>query len=148
METLANILNLKNSAIPMNPVRNVVESTDSVDWTINNGDSSETSDRSILEDGSVQSSNTSLTDDGSGEDPDRYDQPSHGSGRTAVSINPSSRLSGFVLYGVQGSKRLHPARTRMAQIDTRIHKDDDSFFDEMAIEYKRLHGGVRYLFSI
>lgn len=142
------MLNLNGSSTPVNPFRNSVISSDSADQISNNGNSSDTSERSTLDYGPVTSSSTPLTDDGGAENTDKHDRSSRASGCTAVNINPSSRIDGFVLFGVKGSRRLHPARTRLAQIDTRIHKDDDSFFDEMAVVFKRLRGGVRYLFSI
>lgn len=148
VDILAVMLNLNDFPTPVNQFGNSVESEDSTDRTSNNGNSSENSERSTLEHGPVVSSSTSLTDDGGAEDTDEHDQTSGASGGTAVNINPSSRINGFVLFGVKGSRRLRSARTRLAQIDTRIHKDDDSFFDEMAVQFKKLRGGVRYLFSI
>lgn len=147
-EIIAVMLNLNDASAPVNPFRNSVASSESADQTSNNGSSSETSERSTLEHGPVTSSSTSLTDDGDAEDTDDPDRSSRASGCTAVNINPSSRINGFVLFGVKGSRRLRPARTRLAQIDTRIYKDDDSFFDEMAVQFKKLRGGFRYLFSI
>ena len=67
---------------------------------------------------------------------------------TAVDIVPPSRLTGFVLFGVHGSKRLQSACLRLAQIDVTVYKDDDSFFDEMTVQYKKLRGFVRLVFSI
>ena len=67
---------------------------------------------------------------------------------TAVDIVPPSRLTGFVLFGVHGSKRLQSACLRLAQIDVAVYKDDDSFFDEMTVQYKRLRGFIRRVFSI
>ena len=61
---------------------------------------------------------------------------------------PPSHLKGFVLFGVHGSKRLRRGKIRMAQIDVDIHKDDDSFFDEMILQYKNLRGYMRRIFSI
>ncbi len=66
----------------------------------------------------------------------------------AIDIDPPSKLKGFVLFGVQGSKRLQPARTRLAQIDIEVYKDDNTFFDEMAVQYTKLRGLIRGLFSI
>jgi len=66
----------------------------------------------------------------------------------AIDIDPPSKLKGFVLFGVQGSKRLQPARTRLAQIDIEVYKDDNTFFDEMAVQYTTLRGLIRGLFSI
>ena len=67
---------------------------------------------------------------------------------TAVDIVPPSRMTGFVLYGVHGSKRLQSACLRLAQIDVAVCKDDDSFFYEMTVQYKRLRGFIRRVFSI
>lgn len=66
----------------------------------------------------------------------------------AIDIVPESNLTGFVLFGVHGSKRLQNASLRLAQIDVALYKDDDSFFDEMAVQYKKLRGFLRWIFSI
>ena len=66
---------------------------------------------------------------------------------TAIEIMPSSKMTGFVLFGVHGSKRLQSAYLRLAQIDV-AGKDDDSFFDEMIVQYKKLRGFLRRNFSI
>ena len=67
---------------------------------------------------------------------------------TAVEIVPRSKLTGFVLFGVHGSKRLQNACLRLAQIDVAVCKDDDSFFDEMTVQYKKLRGFLRLVLSI
>ena len=67
---------------------------------------------------------------------------------TAVEIMPLSNLTGFVLFGVHGSKRLQNACLRLAQIDVTVYKDDDSFFDEMTVQYRKLRGFLRRVFSI
>ena len=67
---------------------------------------------------------------------------------TAVEIVPPSNLTGFVLFGVHGSKRLQNACVRLAQIDVAVYKDDDSFFDEMTVQYRKLRGLLRRVFSI
>ena len=67
---------------------------------------------------------------------------------TTIEINALGKIKGFVLLGVKGAKRLRGARTRLAQIDTETYKDDDSFFDEMAVQFKKLRGCMRYFFSI
>ena len=67
---------------------------------------------------------------------------------TAVEIVPLSNLSGFVLFGVHGSKHLQNACLRLAQIDVAVYKDDDSFFDEMTVQYRKLRGFLRRVFSI
>ena len=67
---------------------------------------------------------------------------------TAVEIVPLSNLTGFVLFGVHGSKRLQSACLRLAQIDVAVYKDDDSFFDEMTVQYRKLRGFLRRVFSI
>lgn len=66
----------------------------------------------------------------------------------AVDIIPPSKMKGYVLFGVQGSKRLRSAKTRLAQIDVEVYKDDDSFFDELVVQYKKLRGYFRWIFSI
>lgn len=66
----------------------------------------------------------------------------------AVNIVPPGRLDGYILFGVEGSKRLQSSQTRLAQIDVTVCEDDDSFFDEMKIQYKRLRGYLRWVFSI
>ncbi len=83
------------------------------------------------------------------------DQPNEesGSGKgtdsgTAVDIVPPSNLTGFVIFGVHGSKRLQSACLRLAQIDVVVYNDDDSFFDEMALQYKKLRGFLRRVFSV
>lgn len=59
-----------------------------------------------------------------------------------------NRLKGFVIFAVQGAKRLQDVRTRLAQIDVELHNDDDSFFKEMKIQYQTLRGSLRRLFSV
>ncbi|KAK3171634.1 hypothetical protein OEA41_003718 [Lepraria neglecta] len=66
----------------------------------------------------------------------------------AVDIVRPSTLRGFILFGVLGAKRLRNARLRLAQIDVAIFIDDDSFFDEMMVQYKKLRGYMRWIFSI
>jgi hypothetical protein len=65
-----------------------------------------------------------------------------------VDIVPPSKLNGYILFGVQGSKRLHSSKTRLAQIDVNVCKDDDSFFDEMKVQFQLLRGHFRWIFSI
>ena len=65
-----------------------------------------------------------------------------------IDIVPPSNLNGFVLFGVHGSKRLQSACLRIAQIDVSVYKDDDSFFNEMTVQYKKLRGFLRLVFSI
>ena len=67
---------------------------------------------------------------------------------TAVEIVPPSSLTGFVLFGVHGSRRLQNAFLRLAQIDVAVYKDDDSFFDEMTVQYRKLRGFLRRFSSI
>ena len=67
---------------------------------------------------------------------------------TAVEIVPLNSMTGFVLFGVHGSKRLQNACLRLAQIDVAVYKDDDSFFDEMSVQYRKLRGFLRRVFSI
>ena len=66
----------------------------------------------------------------------------------ALNIVPKSHLKGLVLFGVHGSKRLRRGKIRMAQVDLEIHKDDDSFFDEITAQYRNLRGYMRWIFSI
>ena len=79
-----------------------------------------------------------------------FDQPNDdaGSRRNTVEIIPSSNTTGFVLFGVYGSKRLQSASLRLAQINVAVYSDDDSFFDEMAVQYRKLRGFLRRIFSI
>jgi len=65
-----------------------------------------------------------------------------------VDIVPPSKLNGYILFGLQGSKRLHSSKTRLAQIDVNVCKDDDSFFDEMKVQFQLLRGHIRWIFSI
>lgn len=67
---------------------------------------------------------------------------------TTVEIIPSSNMTGFVLFGVYGSKRLQSAGLRLAQINVAVYRDDDSFFDEMTVQYRKLRGFFRRIFSI
>ena len=65
-----------------------------------------------------------------------------------LDIIPLSKQKGFVLFGVQGAKRLQPARIRLSQIDVENCKDDDGFFDELAVEFRKLRGFFRWALSI
>ena len=105
------------------------------------------------------SQSSSATTDGETTDPprdnDSLDQDEEqGAGNNkpnkevALNIVPPSQLKGFVLFGVHGSKRLRRGKTRMAQIDVETHTDDDSFFDELVVQYKALRGYMRWIFSI
>ena len=66
---------------------------------------------------------------------------------TAVDIVPPSNFAGFILFGVHGSQRLQSAYLRLAHIDV-FDKDDDGFFDQMIVEFRRLRGFFRRTFSI
>ena len=66
---------------------------------------------------------------------------------TAVDIVAPSNFTGFILFGVHGSQRLQSAYLRLAQIEV-SEKDDDEFFDQMIIEFRRLRGFLRRTFSI
>ena len=100
---------------------------------------------------SMERSSRATSESGSSDQPDEA-----GSGKrinpsgssTTIAIVPSSNLTGFVLFGVLGSKRLQNARLRLAQIDVALFKDDDSFFDEMNVQYKKLRGFLRRTFSV
>lgn len=114
--------------------------------------SSANSSRSSESDSSVGDSSPPTSEGGSSDQPDddaglgkKY-EPSGTS--TAVDIIPPSNLVGFVLFGVHGSKRLQNANLRLAQIDVAVYKDDDSFFDEMFVQYQKLRGFLRRIFSI
>ena len=65
-----------------------------------------------------------------------------------LDINPPSQLKGFILFGAQGAKRLQPASPRLTQIDVEACKDDDGFFDELAVQFGKLRGFFRRTFSI
>ena len=65
-----------------------------------------------------------------------------------VDIIPQNKMRGYVLFGVQGSRRLQSPRTQLTHIDVETCKDDDSFFDELRIQYKTLRGYTRWIFSI
>ena len=65
----------------------------------------------------------------------------------AIDIVLPSDLTGFVLFAVHGSRRLQSAYLRLAQIDVTVFKDDDSFFDEMIVQYNKLRGFLRRTFS-
>ena len=65
-----------------------------------------------------------------------------------MDITPPSKLEGYVLFGVQGSKRLRPVKTRLTQIDVGVYQDDDRFFDELVVQYMKLRGYLRWIFSI
>lgn len=43
---------------------------------------------------------------------------------------------------------MHGVRTRLAQIDVELHNDDDSFFNELKIQYEILRGSLRRNLSI
>ena len=66
---------------------------------------------------------------------------------TVVDIVPPSSFTGFVLFGVHGSQRLQSAYLRLAQIEV-SDKDDDEFFDQIIVEFRRLRGFLRRTFSI
>ena len=108
--------------------------------------------RSSGSDLSVETSSPATSEIGSSDQSDdeagsgKKTNPS--SAGTAVDIVPPSKLTGFVLFGVYGSKRLQSACLRLAQIDVVVHNDDDSFFDEMVVQYQKLRGFFRRVFSI
>lgn len=114
--------------------------------------SSARSSRSSGSETSLGDSSPATSEGGSSDQPDDY----AGSGKktepsgtsTAVDIIPPSSLVGFVLFGVHGSKRLHNASLRLAQINVAAYKDDDSFFEEMNVQYQTLRGFLRRVFSI
>lgn len=103
-------------------------------------------------------SSTTVSDNESSDQPDSSQDsddkrasekvPFQPSANVAVDIVPASGLRGFVLFGVSGSRRLQSARLRLAQIDVEEFKDDDAFFEEMVIQYKKLRGYFRWILSI
>ena len=86
-----------------------------------------------------QDSNDQITPDKGARPPGRS---------VAIDIVRPSTLRGFILFGVLGAKRLRNSRLRLAQIDVAVFIDDDSFFDEMTVQYKKLRGYMRWIFSI
>jgi len=69
-------------------------------------------------------------------------------GEASVSVVPHSKMKGFVLFAVDGAKRLQSGRLRLSHVNVGIHADDDSFFRQMAVQYKLLRGFFRWHFSI
>ena len=65
-----------------------------------------------------------------------------------MDINEAGRLKGVILFAARGAQRLRAARIRLAQINSEVYTDDDSFFDEVVVQFRRLRGWMRYLFSI
>lgn len=114
--------------------------------------SSTTSSRSSGSETSSGDSSPATSEGGSSDQPDddadsgKNTEPSGTS--TAIDIIPPGNLIGFVLFGVHGSKRLQNANLRLAQIDVAVYRDDDSFFDEMIVQYRKLRGCLRRFFSI
>lgn len=108
--------------------------------------------RSSGSESSVGRSSPAVSDNGTSDQPD--DEADSGKDihtpdtSIEVDIVPPSDLTGFVLFGVHGSKRLQSAWLRLAQIDVAIYKDDDSFFDEMSVQYMKLRGFLRRFLSI
>ena len=101
---------------------------------------------------SAGSSSPATSEDDSSDQPDdeadSRNNPNASATSTAVDIVPLSNLTGFVLFGVHGSKRLQNACLRLAQIDVAVYNNDDSFFDEMTVQYGKLRGFLRRVFSI
>ena len=123
-------------------------SNESVDSSIINS-STNALDNTTSEAGSSTSATSQSSDQPDQNDQNGSLQLSEVPGDNAtVEINASGLLRGFVLFGVKGAKRLRGGRTRLAQIDIQTCRDDDSFFDEMAVQFKKLRGCMRYLFSI
>jgi hypothetical protein len=50
----------------------------------------------------------------------------------------------FVLFGVKGTRRT----LELAQINTKKHTNDKTFFEDMRNEYRYLRGYLRYWFSV
>lgn len=96
------------------------------------------------------SDSSDLPDEDVGSDKDQHSEggASNAGNSVAVDIVPPSKMKGYVLFGVQGSRRLQSARTRLTHIDVEVFKDDDSFFDEMNVQYKTLRGYFRWMLSI
>lgn len=105
-------------------------------------------ERSSLPTSDDSSSSISNSDAGSDEEVPTSNRAQPPGSEVTVDIHPPSRLEGYVLFGVQGSKRLQPAKTRLTQIDVGLCQDDDRFFDEMAVRYINLRGYLRWIFSI
>ncbi|CAD6590990.1 MAG: hypothetical protein ASARMPREDX12_004879 [Alectoria sarmentosa] len=108
--------------------------------------------RSSGSESSIRRSSPATSESGSSDQPDdetgsRKDIDPPGTS-IMIDIVPPSDLNGFVLFGVHGSKRLQSACLRIAQIDVSVYKDDDSFFNEMTVQYKKLRGFLRLVFSI
>ena len=111
------------------------------------GDASSTTSSSNAESQSFTDQSTPNTsDDGKdlGDDTEpREDLGSDGGARppgkgVTLDIVAPSRLRGYVLFAVQGSRRLQKARTRLAQIGVEVFNSDDKFFDEMGIQFRFL----------
>ncbi len=106
---------------------------------------------------SANQSTPETSDDGadSGDGTDSQDDlGSNGGGAgspgkdVTLDIIPPSTLTGYVLFAVQGSRRLQKARTRLAQINIEDFNSDDKFFDEMRLQFRRLRGSIRSIFSL
>ncbi|KAL6722351.1 hypothetical protein ACLMJK_001458 [Lecanora helva] len=127
--------------------------------TITTSDSSSSSsDRPFSGDSSASQASSATSDTGSSNGTEE-EQEQNDNGKSSerdpnrgkdvvVDIEPPRQLKGFVLFGVLGARRLHAAKTRLAQIDVEAFSDDDSFFDELYVQYKRLRGFFRWTFSI
>lgn len=68
--------------------------------------------------------------------------PGHG-----VDIVPPSQMDGFVLFSADGAPYLQSSRLRLTQIDTKEFSHDDSFFDEMFLQCRKLRGYLRWYLS-
>ncbi len=98
---------------------------------------------------SRSNSSPATSESGTSDQPNEESDSGKGTGSgTAVDIVPPSNLTGFVIFGVHGSKRLQSAYLRLAQIDVVVYNNDDSFFDEMALQYRNLRGFLRRAFSV
>ena len=107
---------------------------------------------------SISGSSSATSDGGSSDEPDEDRDRDHcqeagadpsGCGKEVVlDIVASSQMQGFVLFGVEGAKRLQPTRTRVTQMDIEKLKDDDNFFSELVTQYRNLRGFFRRVFSI
>ena len=139
-----------NAEAPLEPLPTTLANT-------NSGSSTSSSERSSSQTSHDRSSSATSKSSLSDRPYDEQDSDDHStSGQdlrqpdksVVVDIVPPSILKGYVLFGVLGSKRLQSARLRLAQIDVEVFKDDDSFFDEMTVQYRKLRGYVRWILSM
>ena len=83
-----------------------------------------------------------------GDSPDGFEDGGLPGRGVVLDIVGCNRMKGFVLFAVEGAKRLRGARLRLVQIDIEIYKDDDIFFGELRVQYRKLRGFIRQALSI